>query len=385
MDSFYDEIIFARELLDQSKIICLFGVGALFCECFEQIVGLIGRKPDFLVDNDPDKWGQIIRGIRCLAPQELPDLQPEPLIVVTVRNRFAIVEQLRSYSLRKIVYVKFARNYNVASVLLGEKKQAGGPCPDEELRLNSRWALVTGASRGIGFLIAKELARLGCNLIVHSRTMAGLGNLRKDLEGLSIEIKSLVGDFSEEQGIEKMLAVLSEYPLPDIVYNNAAVSPVCPGNFWAVPEKHFLLTYRTNTLAPIKICSFLLPAMIKRGSGTIVNLTSSIMKRPAEMAYACSKAALEKFVFDLIPTLNGTGTSLVLADPGWVKTDMGGPQASLLAESVLPGIILPAVVRQDINGCWINVQEFSGLSLTEAVSRFKEQEKVACFSEREKR
>ena len=63
------------------------------------------------------------------------------------------------------------------------------------------------------------------------------------------------------------------------------------------------------------------------------------------MAYACSKAALNKFVYDYAPSLNGTGVMMSLADPGWLKTDMGGAAALHPVESVSPGILLGALLR----------------------------------------
>jgi NAD(P)-dependent dehydrogenase (short-subunit alcohol dehydrogenase family) len=101
----------------------------------------------------------------------------------------------------------------------------------------------------------------------------------------------------------------------------------------------------------------------------VINISTHIHGQPAEMAYSVSKAALDKFVHDLAPTLQGTGVMMSLADPGWVRTDAGGPHATHPVESVVPGILLGAVLGDNINGCRFSAQEYAGLSIEEACSK----------------
>ena len=105
----------------------------------------------------------------------------------------------------------------------------------------------------------------------------------------------------------------------------------------------YLKHYAVNTVAPIRICYRLIPPMIKRGFGRVINISSTIQKRPGEMAYACSKAALSKFVHDMAPGLEGTGVMMSLVCPGYVRSDMGGPNAPHRVESVIPGALLGAL------------------------------------------
>jgi NAD(P)-dependent dehydrogenase (short-subunit alcohol dehydrogenase family) len=109
--------------------------------------------------------------------------------------------------------------------------------------------------------------------------------------------------------------------------------------------------------------------MIQRGFGRVIHLSSSIQHRPSEMAYACSKAALDKFVHDLAPTLSGTGVILSMLDPGWTSTDMGGPEAPHIPDSVLPGALLGAMMKGDFNSEWFHAQDYAGMSLESALGK----------------
>jgi NAD(P)-dependent dehydrogenase (short-subunit alcohol dehydrogenase family) len=111
--------------------------------------------------------------------------------------------------------------------------------------------------------------------------------------------------------------------------------------------------------------------MIENGYGRVVNITSSVQTRLETMAYACSKAALDKFVHDLAPSIAGTGVMLTLADPGWLRTDMTSFIGPNSVESVIPGVLLGAVLDGDINGRWFSVQDYAGLSIETAIEKAK--------------
>jgi NAD(P)-dependent dehydrogenase (short-subunit alcohol dehydrogenase family) len=161
------------------------------------------------------------------------------------------------------------------------------------------------------------------------------------------------------------------FPPIDIVFNNAGIAR--PGSDpWDISAQNYLDHYTVNTLAPIRICYRLIPPMIRRGFGRVVNISSTLQKSPADMAYACSKAALGQFVHDLAPSLDGTGVAISLVCPGHVRSDMGGQKAPHPVASVIPGAILGALLdTAAVNGHWIVAQDYAGLSLPEAIGRAK--------------
>jgi len=109
--------------------------------------------------------------------------------------------------------------------------------------------------------------------------------------------------------------------------------------------------------------------MIERGFGRVVNVTSGIKNEPEQAAYSASKAALDKFTKDLSSKLDGTNVMINLADPGWCRTDLGGPNAPNPVESVIPGIVVGAFIDDKKSGRLFPAQAFTGLTLEEAVAK----------------
>jgi 3-oxoacyl-[acyl-carrier protein] reductase len=87
--------------------------------------------------------------------------------------------------------------------------------------------------------------------------------------------------------------------------------------------------------------------MLARNWGRIVNVSSGISNQPELMAYSCSKAAIERYVRDMMPTLLGTNVLMNLLDPGWLKTDLGGSFAPNDVDSVLPGALIPILLEKE--------------------------------------
>ena len=110
----------------------------------------------------------------------------------------------------------------------------------------------------------------------------------------------------------------------------------------------------------MRITHGLLPHMLARKFGRIVQVTSGIRDQPELMAYAASKAALDKFVRDTVIRLQGTGVTMNLLDPGWLRTDLGGPLAPGSVESVMPGALVPALVDDDVQAKWFSAQDSVG-------------------------
>jgi NAD(P)-dependent dehydrogenase (short-subunit alcohol dehydrogenase family) len=124
-----------------------------------------------------------------------------------------------------------------------------------------------------------------------------------------------------------------------------------------------------NVISLARICYRLVPLMLTRKWGRVINVTSGIMEQPQLTAYSISKAAVDKFVRDFIPQLAGTGVQMNLLDPGWLRTDLGGPNAPNDPASVLPGALVPALLDNGESGRFFRAQDYVGLSLEKALEK----------------
>jgi NAD(P)-dependent dehydrogenase (short-subunit alcohol dehydrogenase family) len=216
------------------------------------------------------------------------------------------------------------------------------------IELKGKTALITGSSRGVGRQIARGLAELGCNIIVHGRTKE---NCRETLELISdypVSTFCVSGELSDEAQIEDLVRQVRELGVPvDVLYNNAAVMTDYRTNFWEHSWDDWLLTFKVNVFAMYKLCGAFIPAMIENGFGRVVNLTSGIMHEPELAPYGASKGAVNKLTEEIACKLEGSGVRINYLDPGWLRTDMGGPNADHPVEAVLPGALLPALVDDD--------------------------------------
>ncbi|AUX24002.1 short-chain dehydrogenase [Sorangium cellulosum] len=235
--------------------------------------------------------------------------------------------------------------------------------------LRGKWALVTGASRGVGKQIARGLAGLGCNLVLHSRDAAHTRELEAELAGQGVRVSSVSGELSEQAAVDRMLdSAITVSGGIDILYNNAAIMTPFRASYIETPAEDFRLSFEVNVITPIRITYRLLPTMLERRWGRIVQVTSGIQDQPELMAYAASKAALDKFVRDTVPSLRGTGVLMNLLDPGWLRTDLGGPRAPNAVESVLPGALVPALVDGEVHGVFFRAQDHARPAATSGAS-----------------
>ena len=214
--------------------------------------------------------------------------------------------------------------------------------------LEKKWALVTGSSRGIGQQIAVGLAKRKCNLIVHGRTDAHSDQTLRLLEPYGIETRVVSGELGTAEDLQAIIQSIKAGPgYVDILYNNAAIQshwkPI-----WEFTEEEWLETFKVNLFAMITLCNAFAPEMKRRGFGRIINLTSGIKDIPQLVPYSVSKAAVDKYTCDLAAELRDSNVLVNYLDPGWLRTDLGGPNADNAVETVLPGALVPALL--DDNG-----------------------------------
>ncbi|MBN1313017.1 MAG: SDR family oxidoreductase [Anaerolineae bacterium] len=210
--------------------------------------------------------------------------------------------------------------------------------------LDNKWALVTGSSRGIGRQIALGLAQRRCNIVVHGRNESNVAETLQQLQALGARTHVVSGDLGTAEGIEAIIEGVKKGPGHiDILYNNAAIQndwkPI-----WDIAPDEWLEIFQVNVFAMVALCNAFAPEMKRRGYGRIINLTSGIRDIPQLAPYSVSKAAVDKYSRDLAAELQGTNVLVNYIDPGWLKTDMGGPDAEQEVETVLPGVLVPALL-----------------------------------------
>lgn len=233
-----------------------------------------------------------------------------------------------------------------------------------------RVALITGASRGIGYLAAKALAAQGCELILHGRTEAHLERVLSEVRALGVRAHAAACELSDPADVERMLKRIDSLGLDvDIVLNNAGVQVAYRTDYLNTPASDYERSFLINTISPMMIAYHFLPGMTERGFGRIVNTTSGIRREPQQAGYSASKAALDKVTMDLASVYDGTDVIISLTDPGWCRTDLGGPNAPNSPESAIPGVIIGALVDDRRSGRCFCAQEFCGMTLEQAVKR----------------
>lgn len=210
--------------------------------------------------------------------------------------------------------------------------------------LAGRWALVTGSSRGIGRQVAVGLAQFDCNVVIHGRRRANTGETLELLAGYPVETAVVAGELSTEAGIRAVVRAVEKHPGGiDILYNNAAVQSEWE-SVWEIERATWQSVFDVNIHALVALTNAFAPGMLERGYGRIINVSSGIKDVPSLAPYGVSKAAVDKYTDDLAAELRGTNVLVSTLDPGWLRTDMGGPHADHDVTTVLPGALVPALL-----------------------------------------
>lgn len=213
--------------------------------------------------------------------------------------------------------------------------------------ISGKRVFLTGASRGIGQQIAYGFAELGCNLILQARKLDNLQETLKHLKSYQIDVETVEGELSDPQSVEAMLSTIEALQKQvDIVYCNAAIMSK-PQELFQADKAEWDRVMQINVYSLIRINEFFLPKLAEQGFGRVINVSSGIQDQPALMAYSVSKACVERFTRDLSKEMQNKKVLMNCIDPGWIKTDLGGPNAFSEVDSVLPGMLVPAVIEDD--------------------------------------
>lgn len=211
--------------------------------------------------------------------------------------------------------------------------------------------IVTGASRGLGLEMARQLRSRGESVIGTVRSTKDEG----DLKAIGAEVMRL--DVSDPASIESFAAALRGQPI-DVLVNNAGIMDKDP-SLASCSIDAFQRVFTTNSFAPVLLTKALLPNLRAGGRKFVANISSGLGSIAGatggfSWAYCSSKAALNMLTVLTAKELKSEGFAVVTFCPGWNRTDMGGPNAPMEAKDGIRSLlsVMDKITAAD-TGCYI--------------------------------
>ena len=184
---------------------------------------------------------------------------------------------------------------------------------------NNRCALITGAAAGIGLATARNLAAHGVRLVLTDVNSDGLDKAVAELRESGADAVSYVIDVGSDEDIDRLAAGLEENDIKiDILINNAGIWRDNTGNFWETDPKSWIRRWRINVYGLMYLTRALLPGMIERRYGRIVNVASvaGIYGISGMTDYSATKGAVIAFTKSLAKETTGYGVTVNSVSPG---------------------------------------------------------------------
>ena len=221
-------------------------------------------------------------------------------------------------------------------------------------------ALITGANKGIGLETARQLGRKGMHIVLGSRDPARGRAAAEQLKKLEIEVEPVELDVTKPATIRAAAELVAKrFGRLDVLVNNAAVAL---DDKTRPPSEQSLATWRgmfdVNVFGMVEVTQAFLPLLRQSRAGRIVNLASGLASItlhtdpsagfPKNMAvYSVSKTAVTAWTVQLAAELKDTPIKVNACDPGWVKTDLGGPDAPAEVEDGAKTSVRLATLDED--------------------------------------
>jgi NAD(P)-dependent dehydrogenase (short-subunit alcohol dehydrogenase family) len=217
------------------------------------------------------------------------------------------------------------------------------PAPDDVTA--GRVAVITGASRGLGFALAEFLARQGWTLILTARHESPLREAAKRLETTGARVLALPGDVSHVRDRNRIVAGVRRVGRLDLLVNNASELGASPlPALTEYPLDVLRRVFEINVVAPVALVRSCLP-FLKSSGGLVVNITSDAARGgyPGWGGYGSSKAALELVSKTMANELRDAGVGVVAVDPGDLRTQMHQDAfpGQDISDRPLPEVTLP--------------------------------------------
>jgi NAD(P)-dependent dehydrogenase (short-subunit alcohol dehydrogenase family) len=214
-----------------------------------------------------------------------------------------------------------------------------------------RVALVTGANRGIGLEVTRQLAGLGIQVVLGSRDLGKGEAAAAELARARLDVLPRQLDVADQASVDRLAAVVAdELGRLDVLVNNAAIhydtwQRAADADLGVVQE-----ALETNLFGARRLCAAFVPLMRRHRYGRIVNVSSEAGSLASmgggAPAYGVSKAALNALTRKLAAELRGSGILVNAVCPGWVATDMGGPGGRPVEEGAR-GVVWAATLPAD--------------------------------------
>src|ERR1700742_2094545 len=217
------------------------------------------------------------------------------------------------------------------------------------MKQNEKWAVITGASSGLGAIFAEQLAKRGLSLVLTGRDEARLEVVKQKI-GPSTHIELVVGDLGTDAGVEDLIARLDGRVI-DVLVNNAGFGT--HGRFAEIDagREHGLVAVNVDAL--VRLTHAVLPGMLARGRGGILNVASTIAFQPGtyQATYGASKAFVLSLSQALWAETRGTGVTVTALCPGPTRTGFVDALESDVSKTAIyrrlaaPGPVVAAGLR----------------------------------------
>lgn len=220
------------------------------------------------------------------------------------------------------------------------------------MELRGKVGILTGASRGLGVEIGRALASAGVHLALAARDQGGLEATAADLERLGVKTVVAPTDVTKTADLERLVVrTTAELGPPDLLVNNAGIETIAP--FATFDMDRIDAIVETNLTAAMKLTRLVVPGMIERRRGHVLNVSSASGKSgvPYYSVYGATKHALVGFSWSLRTELSGHGVGVSVLCPSFVsdtgmyadRSNNAKPPRSMA--TVTPGEVAAAAVR----------------------------------------
>ncbi len=220
--------------------------------------------------------------------------------------------------------------------------------------VEKRVAVVTGANRGIGFEITKELAQKGLKVILTARNDSKGNKAAQKLKDQGMDVVFHQLDVTDGNSIQELVNYLkNELDKVDVLVNNAGISIDRDKTTLDIDMETVRKTMETNFYGPFRVSQAIIPLLLKSDDGRIINISSTLgaLNNPfsGKTSYSISKTALNALTVNMAADMEGR-VKVNSMCPGWMRTDLGGPHATRSVEEGADTAIWLATAPEIPNG-----------------------------------